>query len=314
MLYVTHDQAEAARVASRVAVLEGGRILQVAPYETLRERPASHAVARVLGLRNVLPAEIVDGCLHLPSLGLRVPRADAPPGPLLAYVPPDRCHAHPDPGRRCARGRRGRHAWHGGAGGDGGRGDLAAARERGAVHPRAWAPPVCRHPRDSRCLRDQAGCHGPCTHRPGCYPPVAVIAVACPVHAAQRVALRLLGLVVPAVHVGAEVGGEGLLVASQQGRVLGSKPCRARISCPALESRNRAPTPPHLVGAPRAESSRRRPAGGWTTGPPAAWANAVQISAIAALSEPVVDHGTGARRSRFASGRLSRGVGLADAE
>jgi ABC-type sulfate/molybdate transport systems ATPase subunit len=91
MLYVTHDQSEAARIADRVAVLEGGRILQIGPYETLRDRPVSVAVARALGLRNLLPAAHQDGRLTLPTLGLCLPWPDAvPAGPLLAYLPPDR--------------------------------------------------------------------------------------------------------------------------------------------------------------------------------------------------------------------------------
>jgi putative spermidine/putrescine transport system ATP-binding protein len=94
MVYVTHDQAEAARIAARVALLEGGQILQVAPYETLRERPASAAVARVLGLRNVVPAERRDNHLALPALALRIPWPDTSTGgqsagPMLAYLPPD---------------------------------------------------------------------------------------------------------------------------------------------------------------------------------------------------------------------------------
>jgi ABC-type Fe3+/spermidine/putrescine transport system ATPase subunit len=90
MVYVTHDQSEAARIAARVALLEGGRILQTAPYETLRERPASRAVARVLGLRNLVPAEVRDGRLSLPTLDLNVPWPDAAPaGQALAYLPPD---------------------------------------------------------------------------------------------------------------------------------------------------------------------------------------------------------------------------------
>jgi putative spermidine/putrescine transport system ATP-binding protein len=90
MVYVTHDQSEAARIAARVALLEGGRILQVAPYETLRERPASAAVARVLGLRNVVPAELTDGELALPRLDLRIPWPDpSRAGRMLAYLPPD---------------------------------------------------------------------------------------------------------------------------------------------------------------------------------------------------------------------------------
>jgi hypothetical protein len=72
--------------------------LQVDPYEVLRERPASRAVAQVLGLRNVVVAEIVDGWLSMPTLGLHVPWTGMTvPGPMLAYVPPDRLVPGPCP-------------------------------------------------------------------------------------------------------------------------------------------------------------------------------------------------------------------------
>ncbi len=53
---VTHDQAEALSLADRVAVLEQGRIAQVAPPRELYERPATRSVARFLGAANVLEA------------------------------------------------------------------------------------------------------------------------------------------------------------------------------------------------------------------------------------------------------------------
>ncbi|UPY36299.1 ABC transporter ATP-binding protein [Sediminicoccus sp. KRV36] len=53
---VTHDQAEALSLADRVAVLDQGRIAQVATPRDLYERPATRAVARFLGAANVLEA------------------------------------------------------------------------------------------------------------------------------------------------------------------------------------------------------------------------------------------------------------------
>ena len=48
-LYVTHDQDEAFALADRVAVLAGGRLLQVADPATLWRRPAGREVAEFLG-------------------------------------------------------------------------------------------------------------------------------------------------------------------------------------------------------------------------------------------------------------------------
>ena len=50
MLYVTHDQGEAARIAHRVALLDGGRILQQGPFKELIAHPISARAAGVLGL------------------------------------------------------------------------------------------------------------------------------------------------------------------------------------------------------------------------------------------------------------------------
>jgi ABC-type sugar transport system ATPase subunit len=49
MLYVTHDQVEAMTLGHRVAVLDRGRLQQVAPPGELYERPASAFVAGFLG-------------------------------------------------------------------------------------------------------------------------------------------------------------------------------------------------------------------------------------------------------------------------
>jgi ABC-type sugar transport system ATPase subunit len=49
MLYVTHDQVEAMTLGERVAVLDRGRLQQVAPPGELYERPASAFVAGFLG-------------------------------------------------------------------------------------------------------------------------------------------------------------------------------------------------------------------------------------------------------------------------
>jgi len=48
-LYVTHDQAEAMTLGDRVAVLDHGRLQQVAPPQELYERPANTFVAGFIG-------------------------------------------------------------------------------------------------------------------------------------------------------------------------------------------------------------------------------------------------------------------------
>ena len=56
-VYVTHDQAEAMALADRIAVMDGGRIVQMAPPLEVYHRPATTFVANFLGSppMNLLP-------------------------------------------------------------------------------------------------------------------------------------------------------------------------------------------------------------------------------------------------------------------
>ena len=56
---VTHDQEEALSMANRVAVMDGGRVLQVADPRTLYENPTHRFVADFIGTANVFEAEVV---------------------------------------------------------------------------------------------------------------------------------------------------------------------------------------------------------------------------------------------------------------
>ena len=58
VLYVTHDQAEAASLADRVAVMSEGRILQIATPDELYRTPSAPAVADFLGRVNWLQGTI----------------------------------------------------------------------------------------------------------------------------------------------------------------------------------------------------------------------------------------------------------------
>ena len=68
-VYVTHDQAEAMTLGDRVAVMDHGRLEQVAPPQELYERPANVFVAGFIGNppMNLFPAQLTvsDGRLNL---------------------------------------------------------------------------------------------------------------------------------------------------------------------------------------------------------------------------------------------------------
>ena len=58
MVYITHDQAEAMALADRVAVMDRGRLLQVARPAELYHRPATPTVARFVGTSTVVSATV----------------------------------------------------------------------------------------------------------------------------------------------------------------------------------------------------------------------------------------------------------------
>ena len=55
MIYITHDQAEAMALADRIAVMDKGRILQVATPSQLYREPADDTVARFIGEGMIVP-------------------------------------------------------------------------------------------------------------------------------------------------------------------------------------------------------------------------------------------------------------------
>jgi ABC-type Fe3+/spermidine/putrescine transport system ATPase subunit len=72
-LYVTHDQEEALVMSDRIAVMRGGRIVQIGTGRDLYERPADTFVAKFLGESNLLygkVASVADGHATLSVPGL----------------------------------------------------------------------------------------------------------------------------------------------------------------------------------------------------------------------------------------------------
>ncbi|WP_196258704.1 ABC transporter ATP-binding protein [Pelagibacterium limicola] len=75
-VYVTHDQAEAMALATRIAVMDEGRIVQYAPPIEIYRRPATTFVANFVGNppMNLLPVEAmtVEGAIRLKAEGLSI--------------------------------------------------------------------------------------------------------------------------------------------------------------------------------------------------------------------------------------------------
>jgi putrescine transport system ATP-binding protein len=79
-IVVTHDQDEAMTMATRVAVMGEGRILQAAPPRELYARPASREVAAFFGEINLWDGVVTAAGVDCPALGLTLPN----PGALAA--------------------------------------------------------------------------------------------------------------------------------------------------------------------------------------------------------------------------------------
>ncbi len=80
MLYVTHDQIEAMTLASRIGVLDAGRLVQVGTPQQVYDDPASATVAMRLGSPriNLLPRAALPGVAAPPataSVGVRAQQA-----------------------------------------------------------------------------------------------------------------------------------------------------------------------------------------------------------------------------------------------
>jgi spermidine/putrescine transport system ATP-binding protein len=60
-VYVTHDQEEALTMSDRIAVMNRGRVEQIASPEQVYNRPATTFVAGFIGVSNLMPATVTGG-------------------------------------------------------------------------------------------------------------------------------------------------------------------------------------------------------------------------------------------------------------
>ena len=80
-MYVTHDQAEAMSLGTRVVVMRSGRMEQVGPPNEIYSRPANEYVAEFLGMRNALACTVTsDGQLTCAGSATALPANFIRPG------------------------------------------------------------------------------------------------------------------------------------------------------------------------------------------------------------------------------------------
>ena len=104
-VFVTHDQEEALALGDRIAVLNGGRIIQAGTPREVYEEPATRFVADFIGETNLLPVDY-DGARTLTVAGqwkldvAEVRGTDeaalANPGDLVLAARPERVRIDPD--------------------------------------------------------------------------------------------------------------------------------------------------------------------------------------------------------------------------
>ncbi|MGN6254614.1 MAG: ABC transporter ATP-binding protein, partial [Solirubrobacterales bacterium] len=86
-VYVTHDQEEALTMSDRIAVMNRGRVEQVAAPAAVYDRPATTFVAGFIGVSNLMPATVTgSGEIKLDQGQTISTRTDG-------FSPGDRCHA-----------------------------------------------------------------------------------------------------------------------------------------------------------------------------------------------------------------------------
>jgi spermidine/putrescine transport system ATP-binding protein/putrescine transport system ATP-binding protein len=78
-IVVTHDQEEAMTMADRIAVIDRGRVLQVASPQELYHHPVDHFVAAFIGKMNFIPGDVHGDEIATAGLGsLPVRQPDVP--------------------------------------------------------------------------------------------------------------------------------------------------------------------------------------------------------------------------------------------
>jgi len=101
-IIVTHDQSEAMTVADRIAVMDSGRLVQVAPPAEIYERPNSRWVADFIGDINLFEGRLGDDCMSVEGTAaglLRVSaKIEAEPGRMvLLGVRPEKVRVTREP-------------------------------------------------------------------------------------------------------------------------------------------------------------------------------------------------------------------------
>jgi multiple sugar transport system ATP-binding protein len=92
MIYVTHDQVEAMTLASRIAIMKGGRIMQLGTPDEIYNRPANRYVADFIGSpsMNFLDGQWEGGAFRGEGIALPIPaRTGGAARPAILGIRPE---------------------------------------------------------------------------------------------------------------------------------------------------------------------------------------------------------------------------------
>ncbi len=89
-IYVTHDQREALTMSDRIAVINGGRIMQLDTPRAIYDQPANRFVAEFIGESTFLPVQRDGQAWRCAGQPLQVASANAPVGPAVLMLRPER--------------------------------------------------------------------------------------------------------------------------------------------------------------------------------------------------------------------------------
>ena len=103
-VFVTHDQEEALTLSDRIAVMSGGRVLQIDTPERLYDRPVSRLVAEFFGGMNLFPGRLLGveggiGRLDAGAVGTlsgEAPAVTVGDGPVALAIRPERIRMRAD--------------------------------------------------------------------------------------------------------------------------------------------------------------------------------------------------------------------------
>ena len=89
-IYVTHDQREALTMSDRIAVINGGRIMQLDTPRNVYDQPSNRFVAEFIGESTFLKVEHVGAQWSCAGQQLRVASSPTATGPAVLMVRPER--------------------------------------------------------------------------------------------------------------------------------------------------------------------------------------------------------------------------------